>query len=61
MWTSSQCGSILNMRNGLGIQSEAYSHPVPQMECKSNSKSPMILKNPNPVLPNYGFVWCMTL
>ena len=47
MWPSSKCVSILDKRNGLAIQSGAHSPPVPQMECKSKSKSPNICKNPD--------------
>ena len=59
IWLSCHCDTILDMRNGLAIQSRAHSPPVPQMEC-SQSPSPQrsvkirIFQSSNPVLPNYG-------
>ena len=49
------CGSIVDIRNGLAIQSSALNPQVPQMNCNSKSKSPEIRKNPDfSVLPNYA-------
>ena len=60
IWPSCHCDTILDMRNGLAIQSRAHSPPVPQMECSPSPSPPRsvkirIFQSSNPVLPNYDY------